>query len=918
MFLCTLVLGLSGVIGAPAAETVTWSLADHFDCLLIYDSNHFREYPYNDKDIRSPGGGILKRVTADLPGGKLKPLLRGSEVGGELRAGQLLLSGESVLNATVVEFVVAGGRQIEIEYGLADHAREKGNSGTHLVVEVHAGGKVDRQTLSITENRWAAQNIALPPARKALIRLVARRRAGRSSVNWSCVVVRGDGRLGTRDQARQLSQNCERIGKVDLSLPPSPHRVVARPGYDVLFYRDQPWVSFAVKGYPAGSQEQQKSVGVNTYYQEGLTFPRYWKEGSPTVEVGEDSPLYDQLRLCQKYDLPFKSSLSMAHCSPFLPAWLVSRENLGLEEHKLRRGGATHTSFIKPATLRFHKQGLEGWIKPFLHQPTVFVLGQEEDASLWDDESQEALASWHAWLRRRFDGRWADFSKYMGGVKEIEGFDGVPKPNEYEPDARFGYPMRPAYLKLRWITDSYSDYMEQLLKFLRERAPGVPLTQRYVNWPGGVDVCRRLKFDYNYTFGHLSVEGIPNSYGIGRKSWSGVYAHMGTLPLPRGGSIGKAYDRKIRRGPMNESEWRTNAYTLVANGCCGFEYSTLTPCWGPKWEQSALLDGDLHLAPTGQAGQRVMKEILAMAPHMLHYEQPADVAVFHDAAFNTGRFAGPWSQSKVGLYTLVRETNFHPDPLNELQMTAESLRGRKVLVLAGSLSIAPEIQEAIRHYVRQGGTLVAVYCADAAGLPGCNSYEYACKPRQSAAVCSFEEPPAVAHLGDVLGVRQAGGLTRRATIRFGTHQAVSLAPFNALVPEKRWVDKDAAAATFVPAKEAKILATFDDGSPAAIEHRFGEGRAITVALDLGLIANNLTVPELYDWWSELLAGLGCRRAVDTGNPFVEGGAWHNDQGERLVLLINHDLQRAQKARLPDTENVLLEPGQAISRVFKQR
>jgi len=917
MSLCALVLSLSAAVGAPAAEPPGWSLAAHFNPLLVYEGNNLREFPPSDKDMRSPGGGILKRVAAPQPDGTLKPLLRGSEVAGQLRPGQVLLAGASAMNPTVVEFVVEGGRRLQIEYGLSDHAREMRNPGTRLEVETHAGGQVARQTIAITENRWAAESIALPQADRVLVRLVAYRRGG-GSVNWTCVAVRGDGRLGTRDEARRLSANAERIGKVDLSLPPSPHRVTARPGCDVLFYRDQPWVSFAVKGFPAGSHEHQKSVGVNTYYQEGLTFGPYWKEGAETVQIGLESPLCEQLRLCQKFDLPFKSALSMAHAAPFLPAWLVAKENLGLEGHKLRRGGATHASFIKPATLRFHQKGLEGWVKPFLDQPAVFVLGQEEDASNWDDESQDALASWRAWLRRRFGDRWADFSKYVGGVKEIEGFDAMPKPNEYDPDARFGYPMRLSYLKLQWITESYSDYLGQLLAHLRKIAPGVPLTQRYVNWAGGADVCRRLKFDYNYTFGHLSVEGIPNSYGIGRKPWSGIYAHMGTLPLPRGGSIGKAYDREIRRGRMSATEWQQNAYTLVANGCCGFEYSTLTPCWGPKWEQSALMDHDFKLTPTGQAGQKVIKEILALAPYMLHYEQPADVAVFHDAAFNTGRFAGPWGQSKVGLYTLVRETNFHADPLADFQMTAENLRGRKVLVLAGSLSIAPEIQGAIRQYVRDGGTLVAIYCADAPGLPGSNGYEYACKPRQSAAVCSLEEPAAVAHLGDVLGVRQAGGLARRASIRFAGRPAVSIEAFNALVAEKRWVDKDAAAATFVPAKEAKVLATFEDGSPAAVEHRFGAGRAVTVALDLGLVANNLTVPELYAWWSDLLAGLGCRRAVDTGNPFVEGGAWHNDQGGRLVILVNHDLERPQEAILSPTEKVRLEPGQATTRVLKMR
>ena len=106
---------------------------------------------------------------------------------------------------------------------------------------------------------------------------------------------------------------------------------------------------------------------------------------------------------------------------------------------------------------------------------------------------------------------------------------------------------------------------------------------------------------------------------------------------------------------------------------------------------------------------------------------------------------------------------------------------------------------------------------------------------------------------------------------------------------------------------AEVLATFDDGTPAAIEHSFGKGKAITFAFDIGLIANNVTVEPIYQWWSDLLTSLGCRKAIDTGNWHVEGGVWRDDSGNRLVILINHDDERPQKAKLPDGKTVELEP-----------
>jgi len=895
-------------LASALAAGADWSLHEQFDRVLVYDGQFLREYAYKPRDIRGPGSGMFIWAALPQKDGKLKPYAKGMEIKGELRPGQLLVSGESVTNPTVVEFVVTGGSRLDLEFGLCDLALAKGNKGTLLKIEMLAGGQSSAERVTIEENRWVKKTVALPKTDRVLVRLQALRRGG--GTNWTGLVVRGDGGVGTRDQARALSPNRDQIGKLDVTLKPSPHRVTAKAGYDILFYRDKPFLSFATKGNPAGSEQMQGRLGFNTFYVEGLTFTRYWPEGAPGVVVPPDSTIHHDLRLSQQHDMPFKATISMAHCSPFLPPWLVKKENLGLEGHQLRRGGDTHTSFIKPATLRWHKIGLEGWVKPFLDQPALFVFGQEDDASLWDDYSKEAVASWRAWLRKRFAGDFRAFSDYVGGLRGIGGFEGVPQPKRFEPDEHFGFPMRLAYLKLQWITESYGDYLAELFGHMRKLAPGVPLTQRFVNWPGGHTVCKRVGFDYNYTFGHLTEEGVPNGYGIGRKIWTGIYAHMGTLPLPRGGSIGKAYSRQIRRGPMNRAEWELNAFTILANGGCGFEYSTLVPTWGPPWETSALFNADGQLTPTGEAGAPVIQQALENARYMMHYEQHPDVAVFHDATFNSTSFGGAWGQSKVGIYTLIRETGFHFDPLNESDMTAEKLRGRKVLVLAGSLSLAPEVQTIIRDYVRGGGTLVTVFCSDGAGFPGCNSYDYACKARESAAQKSFEEPKAAAHLGDVLGIRAGGGVMAREQVKSERHGAISLKDFNALAKEGRWVKQDACCAKLSPRPEAKVLATFEDGSPAAIEHRFGKGRAITFVFDLGLIANNLTVPPLYAWWSELMASLGCRKVVDTGNWFVEAGAWRDDAGNRLIILINHDAVSPQEAKLPDGKSVRLEPGRA--------
>jgi len=898
---------LTLALAAQAAAAAEWSLGEHLDRALAYTSDTFEEFAKAEDRHRGARGGLLMRTVFPREGGGLRPYAAGMAVKGEIRPGQFLLSGARALRGACAEFVVLGGTRLTLDYGLCDKAVEIGNQGTRLDIEIHAAGKTTREQIRIDQNQWARKTIPLPKAPHALVKLAAFR-LNIASTNWTGLVVAGDGRLGSRDDVRRLSPTAARLRKLDLTVKPSPHRVTARAGYDILFYRGKPFLSYAAKGHGTGAHAQQHQVGVNTYYVEGMTLTRYWPEGAEGVVVAPRSsnvPL--DLQLCQQFDMPFKVPTSMAHCVPFLPAWLIEKHGLGFEGHKMRRGGATHANIFKPATLDWHKQGLRGWLKPYDRQPVLFVFGQEDAIADLDDYSPQALAGWRAWLRRRFAGDLAALKAYAGGIDGCESFDAAPYPKAYGAAPGVGHPMRLAWLKLLWVQETYADYLEKLFAFVRSIAPGVPLTQRYVNTPCGVYASRRVKADYSYTFGHLTTEGIPNGYGIGRKPWTGIYAHCGCLPLPRGGSIGKTYSRDIRRGPMTEAEWRLNAVTAVANGVTGFEYSPLFPTWGPRWTPAALFTSDYKLNDQGRLSAKVMGELLSYSKYMMHYKHHDDVAVFHDAAFNARRFAGAWSQSKAGLYALVRETGFHADVLTAWDMTPEKLRGKKVLVLAGSLSIAPEIQHAVRRYVRDGGTLIAIYCADGEGFPGCNSYAYAAKPRESAAARSFDQPKAVAHLGDVLGIARGGGAATRATVRSPKHGTIALAPYNQLAADKKWVDRPACCAAIVPRPAARVIATFDDGSPAVLDHRFGKGRAVTFAFDIGRIANNLTLDPLYQWWSDLLASLGCRKAVDTGNWRVEGGAWHDDAGTRVLFLVNHDPAHAQTAAFPDGRRLTLPP-----------
>jgi hypothetical protein len=360
---------------------------------------------------------------------------------------------------------------------------------------------------------------------------------------------------------------------------------------------------------------------------------------------------------------------------------------------------------------------------------------------------------------------------------------------------------------------------------------------------------------------------------------------------------------------MTEAEWETNAWTLLANGCTGYEQAPFFPSWGEPWVQAALVDDEGNLNEQGRLSAKVMGEVLGVSRYCEHYDRYEDVAVFHDSAWQSWYLGQGLSQSKIGIYTLIRELGYHADPVTIWEMTPEHLAEKRVLILAGSVPIAPEAQEAIREYVRNGGAVLAIYSAAGEGFPGSNGWEFTGEAARAAAEMSFEEPPAQAHLGDVLGIVTGGGSARRQWVTNGD-RPYDLSAFNALVDEGRWANQEACCGHLVPAPGARVLATFDDGSPATIMNEFGQGVALTIGVDLGLIASSVTHEEIWAGIDELLEESGCRKTYETGDYHVEAGMWHNDAGERLLILVNHDTENPRTAPLPDGTTVTIEPMRA--------
>ena len=114
----------------------------------------------------------------------------------------------------------------------------------------------------------------------------------------------------------------------------------------------------------------------------------------------------------------------------------------------------------------------------------------------------------------------------------------------------------------------------------------------------------------------------------------------------------------------------------------------------------------------------------------------------------------------------------------------------------------------------------------------------------------------------------------------------------------------------LPAPGAEVVVEFEDGTPAVIVNQYGEGADFTLGVDLGVLAANVTADQAWAGLDELFSDAGCRKTYETGNYRVEAGMWHNDAGERLLILVNHDTENARTAPLPDGTTVTIEPMRA--------
>lgn len=700
------------------------------------------------------------------------------------------------------------------------------------------------------------------------------------------------------------------------SAPAGASRIEARAGYDTLFINGRPAFSVAAKGIADGMHDQVQMVGCDIFYIEDTTNERELWTPDERLEGDLLKVIDANILACDESGLAYQTLSFDAHCNPYLPTWAMERYDLYQERYdnaggnvrsKQRPGGGFNCCFLKPMTRRVHLDMVRALASRYRGRSMIYTVAAEADIFSWNCECASCVSAWRSWLELRFRGDFPSFTDYVGDV-QAKDFYSVPYLHWDVSTDDFGLPMRALYLRTRFAVESYCRYANEIALAIKKSDASAMVCQRGSTWSNALTLSKEATTDYSYAFAHLNYDK-ENRYGIGAKSWYGIYGHFAVLPTPKRGSLGKIWSKEVRNTVLTPEEWRLNIYTMLANGACGAEFQPMLDGWA--WGKgSSLFDKEYGLREQGHRFLAAIDEVRAFSPRLLHFEHDAKIAVFHNGIASDRTMMSTTSESKVGGYGMLRELGYQFDALTEQDIDAGKLRQYRVLLLAGDLSLAPEVQAAIRMFVSDDGFLIASFDPRGQGLPGCNSFDYAGPEAKSVERASFSNPVSVDHLGDVLGIMSAGGGCQDSQLSiesaYDEPLAIDLTDVVSCLAGRSGDRIPVSIQEMSPAPGARVVGWFDrqhgGRRPGVVVNDYGRGRALTIGFCIGLVAANTYNPGVFAWMDQVLSAAGCSKrawAVATSVPVgtdvkqryewrVEVGVWHDDLEMRTLVLVNHD------------------------------
>lgn len=231
-----------------------------------------------------------------------------------------------------------------------------------------------------------------------------------------------------------------------------------------------------------------------------------------------------------------------------------------------------------------------------------------------------------------------------------------------------------------------------------------------------------------------------------------------------------------------------------------------------------------------------------------------------------GEVAGIERDSLLGVHRALFPGNVPLDYVHVNHLSTEKLAGYRLVIFPYPLMLPEASAQVLKAYVEGGGTLVAE-----ARLAWNNEKGHA-----------SERIPGLG-LWEVMGARETAVETApggRTTIRWTGDDLPGFAAGSSL--PARWYRETLETAS----PDARIVARFEDGSPAAVMSSFGRGRTLMLGSYISASAQSTPTPEAERFFRGLLRWAGVRFPVTVeGSPvevrFTESG------GETLVFVFNH-------------------------------
>jgi beta-galactosidase GanA len=232
-----------------------------------------------------------------------------------------------------------------------------------------------------------------------------------------------------------------------------------------------------------------------------------------------------------------------------------------------------------------------------------------------------------------------------------------------------------------------------------------------------------------------------------------------------------------------------------------------------------------------------------------------------------GEVAGIERDSLLGVYRALFPRNVPIDYVHINELSAETLRPYKLLILPYPLMLPERSAAAIKAYVQNGGALVAE-----ARLGWSNE-------RGNAS----DRIPGMG-LWEVMGCRETAvqtGVRGRTELRW-TDSAIAK-PGDVL--PGRWYEE-----TLEPlSPAARVVAQFPTGAPAAILSTYGKGKTLMLGSYLSAAYESTPTPAVANFYSALIDWAGVAPPLKATGDHIEARILET-ASEKLVFVFNHGAQ----------------------------